>query len=389
MSSARHSVRLAGAMLLAAATIGCTTTNSPVSPSPAASATGSGPSAGSQQPLSTAFDDLVEAARAEADNGTFVVWVSTPGEPDTHEALLDAFESRFDLPDIEYVWDASIPSGGRRLIDEAAAGIYEPDIVNGAAPTIRAQTEAGVIANVDYLEVFESELPAISDTYPSVAADQQGFWLSLYDQPRVVMFNSDQTTVDEVPDDIEGLLDPKWRGKIAVSANGTPYDVMSAFLSVDEILAHAQALVDTQEPIFASGSPAGREAVATGQATIHLGATLAAIVQLKEAGVPVDWKPLKYGLPMLSQYLAVTEHANNPNLARLFAAWITTEGQDVMLEHEGISRWGNPNALGQDRLDAEYPDLEPIFITSTEELLVAEEVRLQLVEIYTSGGAPS
>ena len=55
-----------------------------------------------------------------------------------------------------------------------------------------------------------------------------------------------------------------------------------------------------------------------------------------------DWKPMEY-IPLIPLMTVVPENAPHPNMARLFGAWLATEGMAIMDQQEYLGRVDDPS----------------------------------------------
>src|SRR5688500_8274953 len=62
-----------------------------------------------------------------------------------------------------------------------------------------------------------AELPEeVLDRVDSRFRDSEGRWVGTSGRARVIVFNTDELSADEVPDSVFDLTDPKWKGKIGL-----------------------------------------------------------------------------------------------------------------------------------------------------------------------------
>lgn len=366
--SRRQFIRMAGvggsaALLAACAPAAPSTPAAP--PAPAAAPAGSAPSAAAPG----SFQQLLAAARDEAASGTFQVWALRPGQDETQRALLDAFQKKYDLKGFRYEWLTVHPSeGGPRLIAEARAGRSGASNGYGSVFKIRQLDEAGLLEVTDWVGLFGDTLPAIRDAAVDRVefADLVGKGVVQSDVVRTFVFNTEQIKYDQVPTSFEELTDPRWSRKFVMSAGGTPFELMATTWGEEPTVQMLRRLA-ANNPILKKQGSAPEESVAAGEAPIGLG-NLNGTEELKAKGAPVNWKPIGDYLPSLVVYYSVLKNAPQPNLARLFVAWLVTEGAPITEKAEFQARFSDPQSNIGKLVKQRAPNGKPVSPTSEEAL---------------------
>lgn len=77
------------------------------------------------------------------------------------------------------------------------------------------------------VEPLFAELPPnIYDAAPEWARDPDGKWIGLSGRARVIVYNTDNISPDDLPDSILGFTDPKWKGRIGFPPTNASFHVM-------------------------------------------------------------------------------------------------------------------------------------------------------------------
>jgi iron(III) transport system substrate-binding protein len=116
------------------------------------------------------------------------------------------------------------------------------------------------------------ELPAsVVDQVPEALRSTQGQWVGLSGRARVVAYNTDDLSEDDLPDSILDFTDPEWSGRIGwAPTNGS----FQAFVTALRVLEGEDAAKEWLEGIVANGvqeynnNIAVIEAVATGEVEV-------------------------------------------------------------------------------------------------------------------------
>ena len=103
--------------------------------------------------------------------------------------------------------------------------------------------------------------------------DTEGRWTGTSGRSRVLVYNTDALTEDEVPDTVAGLIDPKWEGRIGVAPTNASFQAFVTGMRLSEgDEATRQWLTDLKElnpRIYESNTPAV-EAAASGEIDLGL-----------------------------------------------------------------------------------------------------------------------
>lgn len=287
------------------------------------------------------FDEVLAGAKKE---GKLVVWVSTPNKETTHSALAEAFNKRFGLQ-TKWEWVAMHPQQSvTRVITEAAAGRVNVDLVGaGSADHITKLRERDLVKAYPWVETFKSALPTIAEPVDRVLPEIRGSALSWFDNVYGVAWNTKLVKAEEVPTRLDQFADPKWKGRFVLNAlGGAPLDVLSLSVGEDKTLDLVRKLVANQ-PNLQRGTPSVSNAITTGEGHIGLSSFFNAD-RAQRGGEPQQFRFFEDTIPVVPLHVYVPEKSPNPNTARLFAAWLVTEGARIAEEREAPSRISDPDS---------------------------------------------
>ncbi|HWQ11202.1 MAG TPA: extracellular solute-binding protein [Roseiflexaceae bacterium] len=213
----------------------------------------------------------------------------------------------------------------------------------------RSSPKADVLVNSDQLTMLSlaseglfapNDSPAVV-SLPEDYRAEDGSWVALTLRPRVIMYNTELVTPEELPARMMDLTDPKWKGQIgaADSRNGAMLAqlvVMRQELGDEQMRAFVQGLVANETEWFSSHTDV-RKAVGAGE--LKLGLVNHYYYHLSKAeGAPVgivypDQGDGEMGLVVNSTNAGILKGAPHPELARLFVDFmLAPEGQKVYAE---------------------------------------------------------
>jgi iron(III) transport system substrate-binding protein len=199
-----------------------------------------------------------------------------------------------------------------------------------------------------WADVFGKELPQIGEVANWAMPDLRNIALPLFDAVYGLAWNTDMIKDNEVPDKLVDLLDPKWQGKLAVNAFFMiPFDMMAYAVGQDATADSIRKLI-ANKPVLERGTPPVARAVAVGQVPLGV-TTFHASARAGTPEKPQKFKLLADYIPVIAAHLYVPENAPHPNAARLFSAWMVTEGIAIAEKFELLPRAADANSpLGKE-----------------------------------------
>jgi ABC-type Fe3+ transport system substrate-binding protein len=262
----------------------------------------------------------VAAAQKE---GT-VVWYSTLIVNQLVRPVADAFMKKYPGIKVQY----SRQTAGEvalKINNESRAGKLQADIFDGSS---------GIFAAIPRDMVATYAPPNVSD-YSVEMRDPAGTWTVSNSYIYTTGYNTEMVSEQDAPKTYADLLNPKWRGKMAITAdptvNGAPGLVGTILTSMGEAdgMAYLQKL-SAQNLIYVPASQrVVLDQVIAGQYPIGLMIINYHSVISANQGAPCAWVRME---PVVESYnyLQILKNAPNPNAARLLYDFILSrEGQAV------------------------------------------------------------
>jgi len=297
------------------------------------------------------WESLIAAAKREGK-----VVVQTPVGAGFREAL-EAFAKAFPGVEPEQQAFADSATYTPKILEERKAGIYTFDVA--ATPGV------GVLRNLKPEGVWDPLRPLLFR--PDVLEDQvwadgfEGRWSDTAKElafafqriiTRPVYINTNLVKEAEFRT-LDDLVDPKWRGKIAVGdiRQGYVRTPVSVLRQIKGDTFVKKLMVD-QQPEFIRDRRQLVEALVRGRQPIGYGLHPRVLQEFREQGVAGHVKNLAF---VETDYtggdvVAVFNRAPHPNAAKLFANWLLTK--------EGGIAWSTNTKANSARLDVPIVDEE-------------------------------
>jgi len=264
---------------------------------------------------------LVDAARKEGE----IVWYTTMSS-DQNKAFMDRFQRKY-----PFLRPSVLRSGGgallNRVLSEAKAGRYLFDVVHGTGEIVLPLMEEGLLAPYASPE---------RKMIPEDLKDDKGYWTSVYVNSVVLGYNKNLVKREDLPQDYDDLLDPRWKGrKISLDDSYTTFlqGLVSSW-GKEKAVAYLRKLAE-QEPVIMRGSTVRVQLAAAGEVPLVI--AYANIIQnFAEKGAPIDWLALEPAVVSVNTVMLGAK-ATHPNAAKLFIDFtLSKEGQEKLWDFQRI-----------------------------------------------------
>ena len=289
-------------------------------------------------------ESVLEGAKKES---TLIVYTSMT--VDQAQRLLDAFKIKY-----PFIQTSMFRAVGERLLTkimaESAAGKADFDIVQSAESQAYLLKKKNLLAKYVSPEVKNIQNPFF---------DPDGYWTAVYMMPNVVGYNTRLVKRSEVPRTNDDLLNPKWKGKIAMDGSKPEWFAWTLKrMGEEKGLAYMKNLA-AQELKLYSGLTILTSLLAAGEFPLVLNTYLHNAEDVKRKGAPVDWIAQD---PVFTKFqpLAIGSKAAHPNAAKLFTDFMLSEdGQKIIASFGRIpTRRGVPTTVqGLDKLNYVIDDI--------------------------------
>jgi len=268
---------------------------------------------------------LVEGAKKESQ--LVLSWgTGTMGGIEGAQAMEKAFNKAYGLNlTFKFSPGPAMPQLASRIIQEGRAGQpASSDLFIGSENHVARMN----LRKLEWTKIF----PHV--TRPMV--DWDGRVLIVVSRTPGFTYNTNMVGANEVPQRVEDLLNPKWKGKIASTPYAASFDRMALFWGEERSMAFLQKFTKQVAGLIRCGE---EERIANGEfAMLAFNCDLADANDMREKGAPVNGRIFKDAGILSYWYLAVPSNSAHPNAASLLSAFLLTkEGQDILWKTEKTS----------------------------------------------------
>jgi len=279
------------------------------------------PTAGFAQTLAQLIDGAKKEGQLVLSWGT-----GTMGGIEGAQAMEKAFNKKYgiNLP-FKFSPGPAMPQFASRIIQEEKAGqAASSDLFIGSENHVARMS----LKKLDWPKIF----PHI--TKPMT--DWDGRVLIVVSRTPGVTYNTNLVRANEVPQNMEDTLNPKWKGKIASTPYAASFDRMALAWGEEKTTAFMHKFTKQVAGLIRCGE---EERIANGEfAMLVFNCDLADANDMRQKGAPVNGKIFKDAGILSYWYLAVPSNSAHPNGASLLAAFLVTkEGQDILWNTEKTS----------------------------------------------------
>jgi iron(III) transport system substrate-binding protein len=229
-----------------------------------------------------------------------------------------AFAKKYPFVRVETA-KADSPTISRRMIEEYAARTYLVDALDVAVTGLRPLKEAGV------LQAYRS--PELAQ-FTKTGLEPSGYWAVDYESYVSLGYNTTLVSDAEAPKTYDDLLDPKWRGRMAVPGTSTLANFIGAIVT-DRGEAFARRLSEQKIRVYEVSGRAVANLVVSGEVPLSPALFNSHIANSRDQGAPVAWRALG-GVYSTTGAMALAAQAPHPHAAMLFIDFmLSREGQEV------------------------------------------------------------
>ena len=252
---------------------------------------------------------LIAGARKE---GSLQFYTTIPAE--YLRPITDEFEKKYGVK--VDIWRARSEAVLQRVLTEAKAGRWTVDVVESISPPMEALYREKLTQEVrspEHKNLIDGVLPTHREWAPTL--------IFIF----VQAYNTTRVKKEELPKSYADLLDPKWKGRLAIEASDHEWFYSVARdMGEERGLKFFRDLMATNGLSVRVGHPLLTTLVASGEVPLALTVYQYSPEQLKKKGAPIDWFAIEPAVA-ISDGMAVMKKAPHPHAALLFYDYLLSE----------------------------------------------------------------
>jgi ABC-type Fe3+ transport system substrate-binding protein len=207
----------------------------------------------------------------------------------------------------------------------------------------------------------------------------RGIGLEAHHAAYGLFYNTKAVKRDELPKTWDQLADPKWSGQFANDPAGSAFSLLGGALT-DQQIFEIVGKIKANRPIVTQAASDTVQRVVAQQVLFGLGPVDSAEAE-KLRGAPIDWVFLDPTGAAQTAFFP-TPNPPHPNAARLFTAWLATEGLPLFEEFEGRAQI-RPGSGTKMARAVEAANIKISMATTAEEMASEAALRAQVAKLLS------
>lgn len=264
---------------------------------------------------------IIEKAKKEGK----LVWY-TPMDVDDSSVLFKGFTKKYPFIKTE-LYRASGVKILSKVMTETRMGKYLFDVISNAPDRTYMWIEKDLIIPYESPE---------RKFYEDNVKDKEGYWTAIYRNTHVITYNTKMVTAADAPRNYQDLLDPKWKGKLAIDIKDHQWYAAQLEIMGEEKGKEFFRKLVRQDLNVRSGHSLLNELCVAGEFPVVVNAYAPNAEKHKRNGAPIEWVPVE---PVVFHVVAVhlAKRAPHPNCAKLFIDYaLSREGQEIVRDRKRI-----------------------------------------------------
>ena len=287
---------------------------------PAAAPTTKPAEAATPKPAAESLDSLYAAAKSEGQMALYGTLNTQFAQP-----LIDKFSARY--PGVKVNYNRQQAEKLSAIMQqEAAAGNMSWDVLDGPEDMFV------LWANNKYVQAYTS--PSAS-SFPNELKDPAGMWVSDRVNPQSLVVNTDLVKADELPTTWTDMVDPRWKGRLAIDdTNVLLYVAMKDHWGAQKATDYLRGIAANQPRLEASNATIA-QLLGAGEFGVAAGIYTDAPHAMQQQGAPVKIIGADPVFVQL-QLLGLGAKGAHPNAGKLYISWLLGDDGQTALNEVGV-----------------------------------------------------
>ncbi|TFJ93178.1 extracellular solute-binding protein [Lentibacillus salicampi] len=260
-----------------------------------------------------------EGGNEEGEGGSGDLVIYTARDQTVVDEVIPLFEEEY--PDINV---EVLTMGAQQILERVRGEKSNPQADFWWGGT---QSAFDTAVEEDLLQSYE---PDFAEAIPEEYKDPEGHWYGEIILPEVIMYNTDELSKDEAPQDWDDLLDPKWEDEIIIRGvlqSGTMRTIYSAMIyrqDHEDPEAGYEWLnkLDANTTDYAQDPTNLYLKLARQEGTVSLWNLQDILLQKEQHNQPFGYVMPESGAPILVDGVGVIKDAQNAENAKLFSEFL-------------------------------------------------------------------
>ena len=226
------------------------------------------------------------------------------------------------------VFKGDIPVLLKRVTEEYRAGVYNADAYEIDDYGLEILRDTRMLASFNSPEMA---------SYGPDAIEAKKQWVYMREDSASLGWNTTIYGDDQVPQTHKDLLDPKWRGKLGVSATESTLTVWVGTMVVSEGEDFVRKLGAQNMTLYNMGGPAVANLVVSGEAPVVVNNRYSHMFARRKDGAKVGWRAIGPSYTAVSG-VALPTRSSHPHAAMLFLDFmLSAPAQHIYTDALGYS----------------------------------------------------
>lgn len=237
------------------------------------------------------------------------------------QKVIQSFEKKYPFLKVNYARTRG-DKVMQRITTEQRAGRYLADVVNVKGSFIYWLKTQGVF------ERYESpERKYVRDLHK----DKDALYTGVYTNFEFIGYNKKLVSAAELPKSPKDLLNPKWKGKMALDSRDYEWYISQIhLLGGEEKAREYMKQLARQDIQIRDGHGLLAQLLAAGEFPLQLTLRDELAEDLIKSGAPIDWVAFEPVIPNAASGVGIAKNPPHPNAARLFIDFVLSrEGQEA------------------------------------------------------------